>query len=63
MYKEFNESLVLDNNKNSISILTPKDFSFKKCQVFLARSNNEVLHQVNGENFLKLIYGDHYYLK
>lgn len=61
MYKEFNESLVLDNKKNSI--LTPKDFSIKECQVFLARSNNEVLHQVNGENFLKLIYGDHYYLK
>ncbi|WP_257143947.1 DNA-3-methyladenine glycosylase family protein [Bacillus sp. AFS002410] len=55
MNKEFRESLVLDESKNSISILTPKDFSFKECLVFLARSNNEVLHQVRGEYFFKLI--------
>ncbi|MEH7610307.1 DNA-3-methyladenine glycosylase family protein [Gottfriedia acidiceleris] len=55
LYKEFNASLVLDKNKNSISILTPKDFSFNECLVFLARSKNEVLHQVKEEYFLKLI--------
>ncbi|WP_353652164.1 DNA glycosylase [Bacillus sp. AFS077874] len=55
LYKEFNASLVLDKNKNSISILTPIDFSFNECLVFLARSKNEVLHQVKEEYFLKLI--------
>ncbi|PGS47317.1 DNA-3-methyladenine glycosylase [Bacillus sp. AFS041924] len=55
MNKEFKDSLVINESKNSISILTPKDFSFKECLVFLARSKNEVLHQVRGEYFYKVI--------
>ncbi|WP_235822150.1 DNA-3-methyladenine glycosylase family protein [Gottfriedia luciferensis] len=52
---ELNNRVFIDNQQNAISILSPDDFSFKECLVFLARSNNEVLHAVKEDFFFKLI--------
>lgn len=48
-------NIILDDQENIVIIKPPIDFNFKECLLFLARSNNEVLHSVVDQSFVKLI--------
>lgn len=54
-YKEVSKNIFVDDRENIILIKPPEDFSFKECLVFLGRSNNEVLHKVIDNAFVKLL--------
>ncbi|WP_409272800.1 DNA-3-methyladenine glycosylase family protein [Neobacillus sp. SCS-31] len=43
------------DHESFIEIYPPKEFNFEECLIFLARSNQEVLHQIKGGSVYKLI--------
>lgn len=53
--KKAKNNIILEDRENIVIIKPPKDFSFNECLIFLARSNNEVLHSVEDQSFIKLI--------
>ncbi|MEH7106901.1 DNA-3-methyladenine glycosylase family protein [Bacillus sp. JJ1764] len=43
------------DHESYMEIYPPKEFNFEECLIFLGRSNQEILHQINEENVYKLI--------
>lgn len=43
------------DDESTIELYPPTDFHFDECLVFLGRSDQEILHQINGEAVYKLI--------
>lgn len=52
---KISDQFVINDGRNFVIILPPKDFNFDECLKFLARSQKEVLHEVRGNAFFKLI--------
>ncbi len=43
------------NDETYLEIVQPKEFNFKECLLFLNRSNQEILHSIQGDVLYKLL--------